>query len=83
MWWQRRPTRADRRGSLGVPPSRGAWRGLPLPVLLAGVPLLVALGWALPLFGITLLGFLVVDALAGLLKRSRSRGAGTSRAAAE
>ncbi|MET7832440.1 PepSY domain-containing protein [Micromonospora sediminicola] len=71
MWWQRRPTRADRRAPLGAPPARGAWRGTPWWALLVGVPVVAALGWALPWFGGTLLGFLVVDALAGLLAHRR------------
>lgn len=29
MWWQRRPTRADRRAPLGAPPARGTWRRVP------------------------------------------------------
>ncbi|MDG4800375.1 PepSY-associated TM helix domain-containing protein [Micromonospora sp. WMMD980] len=71
MWWQRRPTRADRRAPLGAPPARGAVRGIRRWTLLIGVPVLVALGWALPWFGGTLLAFLVVDAVAGLLHRRR------------
>ncbi|MDG4797892.1 PepSY-associated TM helix domain-containing protein [Micromonospora sp. WMMD1082] len=61
MWWQRRPTRAERRALVGAPPARGGVRGLPLWALLLGVPLTVALGWALPWFGVTLLAFLVID----------------------
>jgi len=73
MWWQRRPTRADRRAPVGAPPARGAWRELPLPALLAGVLLVLAIGWAVPLLGVSLLGFLLVDALLGLRTR-RSAG---------
>jgi uncharacterized iron-regulated membrane protein len=72
MWWQRRPTRGDRPALLGKAPARGAWRGVPLPVLLVGVPLVAALAWALPVLGCTLLGFLLVDAAAGLLRRRRT-----------
>ncbi|MFI6270039.1 PepSY-associated TM helix domain-containing protein [Micromonospora zamorensis] len=57
MWWQRRPTRTDRRALAGTPPARGGVRGLPLWALLVGVPVTVAIGWALPLFGLTLLAF--------------------------
>ncbi|WP_369382909.1 PepSY-associated TM helix domain-containing protein [Streptomyces sp. cg36] len=71
MWWQRRPTRTDRTARLGRAPARGAWRGLPLPVLLVGVAALAALGWALPVLGVTLLAFLVVDAAVGLVRRTR------------
>ncbi|MEU4338007.1 PepSY domain-containing protein [Micromonospora lupini] len=71
MWWQRRPTRTDRHALAGIPPARGGVRGLPLWALLIGVPLTVAIGWALPLFGITLLAFLVVDVIAGAVTRRR------------
>ncbi|MFJ6522480.1 PepSY-associated TM helix domain-containing protein [Streptomyces filamentosus] len=67
MWWQRRPTRGDRAARLGRVPARGAWRRVPLPVLVAGVPAVAAVGWALPVLGCTLLLFLVVDAVAGLV----------------
>ena len=48
---------------------------LPSPGLteLLGVPVTLALGWALPWFGVTLLGFLVVDLVLGLLARRRRR----------
>ncbi|MGW1373176.1 PepSY-associated TM helix domain-containing protein [Streptomyces sp. NPDC002446] len=72
MWWQRRPTRDDRKAVLGKAPARGVWRGLPLPVLILGIPAVVALGWALPVLGVTLAGFLVLDAVAGLVRRSRA-----------
>ncbi|MFI0976153.1 PepSY-associated TM helix domain-containing protein [Streptomyces sp. NPDC021093] len=71
MWWQRRPTREGRKSALGKPPVRGAWRRLPLPVLVVGVPVTAALGWALPVLGVTLLGFLLVDVTAGLIRRRR------------
>ncbi|MFV2100970.1 PepSY-associated TM helix domain-containing protein [Micromonospora sp. LOL_024] len=74
MWWQRRPTRTDRRALVGTPPARGGVRGLPLWALLIGVPLVVALGWALPWLGVPLLGFLVVDIVLGLLARRRAAG---------
>lgn len=73
MWWQRRPTRADRPALLGTPPARGAWRQLPRWVVLVGVPVLLALGVALPLFGIPLAGFLVIDLILGWVRRRRDR----------
>ncbi|MFE2728275.1 PepSY-associated TM helix domain-containing protein [Kitasatospora sp. NPDC059327] len=72
MWWQRRPTRADRTARLGAPPARGAWRRIPLPLLIAGIPATAALGWALPVFGVTLALFLAVDILTGVLRRPRT-----------
>ncbi|MCX5065838.1 PepSY domain-containing protein [Micromonospora lupini] len=71
MWWQRRPTRTDRRTLAGTPPARGGVRGLPLWTLLIGVPVMAAIGWALPLFGSTVLAFLVVDVIAGAVARRR------------
>ncbi|GAA2078702.1 PepSY-associated TM helix domain-containing protein [Actinomadura alba] len=73
MWWQRRPTRDDRRGLLGKPPARGTWRTLPRPFLFLGIPLLVALGWALPVFGVTLLAFLAIDLIVGFGQRRSGR----------
>lgn len=69
MWWQRRPTRNDRTAALGRAPARGTWRQLPLPVLIIGIPAVAALGWALPLLGITLLAFLFYDIAFGLYLR--------------
>jgi uncharacterized iron-regulated membrane protein len=69
MWWQRRPTRADRKALVGTPPARGTWRQLPWPVLALGIPTVLAIGWAVPVLGISLLAFLAVDALLGLRTR--------------
>ncbi|MER7992269.1 hypothetical protein [Micromonospora chalcea] len=38
-----------------------------------GVPVSVALGWALPWFGVTLLGFLFIDITLGMLTSRRRR----------
>jgi uncharacterized iron-regulated membrane protein len=69
MWWQRRPTRTDRPALAGTPPARGAWLGLPAWAVVAGVPVVFAIGWALPLFGIPLAAFLLIDALLSLRPR--------------
>ncbi|WP_341721031.1 PepSY domain-containing protein [Micromonospora sp. FIMYZ51] len=74
MWWQRRPTRGDRRAPVGAPPARGALRGLPWWALLAGGPVVAAVGWALPWLGVTLLGFLVLDVALGAFARRRASG---------
>lgn len=72
MWWLRRPTRGDR-WAVGRPVRRGAWRSAP-PVGLVGLALAaVAVGWFLPLLGVSLLAFLVVDL--ALAARARSRAA--------
>ncbi len=69
MWWQRRPTRADRRRLVGAPPARSGWMKLPATAIVIGVPVVFAIGWALPLLGISLVAFLVVDLLVGALRR--------------
>lgn len=74
MWWQRRPTRADRRSIVAAPPvHRGAWWGLPPWAILIGLPAVFLLGWALPLFGLTLLVFIVVDIALAKLRRGAAR----------
>ncbi|MEV4639223.1 PepSY domain-containing protein [Actinoplanes sp. NPDC049548] len=72
MWWQRRPTRGDRRALVGATPARGAWLGLPGWGVAVGVPVVFAIGWAMPLFGIPLAAFLVVDAVIGGFRRSHA-----------
>ncbi|RAY17096.1 PepSY domain-containing protein [Actinomadura craniellae] len=72
MWWQRRPTRADRRAPFGRPPARGAWRSVPLPLLLVGAPVVLLVAWALPVLGFSLLAFLVIDLALGALRRRRT-----------
>ncbi|GAA2860498.1 membrane protein [Actinoplanes cyaneus] len=75
MWWQRRPTRADRRALAGAPPARGSWwTGLPMPAIAVGLPALFALGWFLPLFGIPLLAFLTVDFVLATIRGRRHNG---------
>lgn len=62
MWWRRRPTNGGR------PPARGAWRGIS-PVTIAALAVAAAtIGWFIPLLGLSLLGFLVVDGMVGLAK---------------
>lgn len=41
-----------------------------LPVIVVGVPVVAALGWALPVLGVTLACFIVVDVAVGLARRS-------------
>jgi uncharacterized iron-regulated membrane protein len=83
MWWQRRPTRAGRRVPVGCPLGvRGAWQQLPAWGIVAGVPLVLAVGWALPVFGVTLLAFLAIDLIAGAVQGRRRRTAPTSPAPA-
>ncbi|EWC62593.1 putative iron-regulated membrane protein [Actinokineospora spheciospongiae] len=61
MWWLRRPPLGANR--FGKAPPRGTWRRASPTVL---VPLVVVgglLAWFLPVFGVSLVAFLVVDAL--------------------
>ncbi|GAA0255216.1 hypothetical protein GCM10010492_65020 [Saccharothrix mutabilis subsp. mutabilis] len=58
MWWQRRPTRG-----FGRPVPRGQWRKVPRAQLVVVLVVAAGVGWFVPLFGLSLLGFLVVDAL--------------------
>ncbi|MDW5322311.1 PepSY domain-containing protein [Plantactinospora sp. KLBMP9567] len=73
MWWQRRPTRADRRAPLGAPPGRGAWRQTHPLVMIVVLLIAVAVGWALPALGVTLGAFLVIDLVLGVVQRRRAR----------
>ncbi|MFE1771534.1 PepSY-associated TM helix domain-containing protein [Streptomyces sp. NPDC059008] len=70
MWWQRRPTR-DRALAFGRPVPRGAWRQIPLPLLLPLVLVAGAVGWAVPLLGVSLVVFLAVDITLGQVARRR------------
>ncbi|MFE0098323.1 PepSY-associated TM helix domain-containing protein [Streptomyces sp. NPDC059015] len=78
MWWQRRPTRGDRSALVGRAPARGTWRHLPRPALAVAVPLVVAVGWAFPLLGWSLLAFLVLDGVLALVHRRRTAGPAAS-----
>lgn len=72
MWWMRRP-----RGSAwGRPPRRGALRAVVLqhPLLtVLGVAVVAAIGWAVPLLGISLVAFLVIDVALGVWGRRRQQ----------
>ncbi|GAA3388640.1 PepSY-associated TM helix domain-containing protein [Cryptosporangium minutisporangium] len=68
MWWQRRPTRSDRRAVLGSAPPRGGWRTLPRWFLLVGAPVTLFVAWAMPLLGVTLGAFLLFDLLVGAFR---------------
>ncbi|MGW7195024.1 PepSY-associated TM helix domain-containing protein [Streptomyces chryseus] len=72
MWWLRRPTK-ERRLSAGRPMPRGAWRKVPVTVLLPLVALTALAGWFVPMLGISLLVFLAVDVVVGLVAGARAR----------
>ncbi|GAA2627832.1 membrane protein [Paractinoplanes durhamensis] len=71
MWWQRRPTRAGRRAMAGAPPARGAWQQLPPWGIAVGVPLVFGFAWVVPLFGVPLAAFLLVDYVIGVARGRR------------
>ncbi|WP_020667777.1 PepSY-associated TM helix domain-containing protein [Amycolatopsis nigrescens] len=66
MWWVRSPYRA-RWASLPPP----AWRQLPRRTLLLTLPAAAALGWLLPVLGVSLVGFILVDGLLTTINRRR------------
>ncbi|MFE1929411.1 PepSY-associated TM helix domain-containing protein [Streptomyces sp. NPDC059474] len=66
MWWQR-----GRASAFGRPIPRGAWRRVPLYVLLPLTAAIAVIGYYLPLLGIPLAAFLAVDIVAGQIARRR------------
>lgn len=66
MWWRRRPA-----GTFGAPVARGAWRQVPLRVLLPLAAVTLVVAFFLPLLGISLLAFLVLDAALGRRRAAR------------
>ncbi|BBY17019.1 PepSY-associated TM helix domain-containing protein [Mycolicibacterium litorale] len=68
MWWRRRPT------SGGRPPARGVLRGAPPVAVAALVAVAAAIGWFIPLLGLSLLGFVVVDTAVGVAQRRNVSG---------
>ncbi|MER7110665.1 PepSY-associated TM helix domain-containing protein [Streptomyces sp. NPDC000229] len=72
MWWLRRPTK-ERKLSVGRPMPRGAWRKVPVTLLLPLAAATALVGWFVPMLGISLLVFLMVDVTLGLVARARIR----------
>ncbi|SMX91635.1 Uncharacterized iron-regulated membrane protein [Brevibacterium antiquum] len=70
MWWQRRP-KHDPSRKFGVTPVRGALANAPWWSVTAVGLAAVAIGVFLPVVGISLLGFLVVDGVLALWARGR------------
>ena len=71
MAWLRRPTTGKAR--LAAPVPRGVLRPLSQPVVFVVVLLAVGAGWLMPVFGLSLLGFLLVDAGLAALAARRAR----------
>ena len=67
MWWQR-----GRGSAFGRPIPRGAWRQVPVYVLVPCVAVVAVVGCYVPLLGIPLVGFLVVDIVLGRVTRRRA-----------
>ena len=70
MWWQRRPVRGSA-WAVGRPPLRGGLRRLHPVAIAAVVAVAVGVGWFLPLLGLTLVAFVVVDLVIGTVKKQR------------
>ncbi|MEV6575540.1 PepSY domain-containing protein [Streptomyces sp. NPDC051577] len=71
MWWMRRPTK-DRGLSVGRAQPRGAWRRLPATTLLPLAAVTAVVGWFVPMLGLSLVAFLLVDGVLGFVKRRRA-----------
>ncbi len=63
MWWQRRPHHPGFR--LGRVPKRGAWRGAPRAAFYGYAALTILAMWVLPVFGVSLAAFLLIDGVIG------------------
>ncbi|MCZ4077909.1 PepSY domain-containing protein [Rhodococcus sp. H36-A4] len=68
MWWQRRPVGAV----VGSPAARGGFARRSLVKKVAFVIGFAALGWFVPLLGISLLVFLIIDAALGVRHRTNT-----------
>lgn len=75
MWWQRRPVR-DSAFAMGRPLPRGAWRALPGRYRILVVAVAVAVGWFLPVLGVSLLLFLACDVVLAWWASRRGGGTG-------
>ncbi|MFE5794507.1 PepSY-associated TM helix domain-containing protein [Streptomyces sp. NPDC056503] len=63
MWWLRSPRR---------PVGRGAWRKLPVTLLLPLAAVTALVGWFVPLLGLSLLALLAAEAVLALVTRART-----------
>lgn len=70
MWWRRRPTRGR---PFGRPPARGGIRRVPVAVAGALLLAAVAIGWFIPLLGISLAAFMAIDLTLGAVSSTRRR----------
>ncbi|GAA1098377.1 putative integral membrane protein [Tsukamurella sp. TY48] len=65
MWWQRRP----RSGGLPKPPARESLRKVDPSHAIPAVLAVAFIGWFLPVLGVSLLAFIVLDVAIGVAKR--------------
>ncbi|OZC85107.1 peptidase [Rhodococcus sp. 06-418-5] len=72
MWWKRRPTKATG-VTAGRPPLRGGIRRISPISVVALTVVAVAVGWFVPLLGLSLVAFLAVDVVLGSIRRARTR----------
>jgi len=68
MWWQR-----GRGSAFGRPLPRGAWQQVPPQILVPLMAGVAVLGYFVPLFGITLAAFIVVDVVLGEIAHRRGK----------
>jgi uncharacterized iron-regulated membrane protein len=68
MWWRRRPTRGSD-WAVGRAPARGGIRNLSPLSIVALVAVTALVGWFVPLLGISLLAFLLIDVCIAAFKR--------------
>ncbi|MFC3572472.1 PepSY-associated TM helix domain-containing protein [Streptomyces yaanensis] len=68
MWWQRGRARA-----FGRPIPRGAWQQVPPQILVPCMAAIAVLGYFVPLLGIPLAAFIVVDVVLGEIAHRRGR----------
>ncbi|MEV0222775.1 PepSY domain-containing protein [Streptomyces sp. NPDC050704] len=68
MWWQR-----GRATAFGRPVPRGAWQQVPAPVLVPLMATVAVVGYFVPLLGISLAAFIVVDVALGEIAYRRGR----------
>jgi uncharacterized iron-regulated membrane protein len=73
MWWNRRPTRNGSPIAMGRAPRRGVLRKTSLWLVVPLVAAALVVGWFVPLVGLSLLAFLAIDLVVGLVGRVRAR----------
>ncbi|MCS3426504.1 PepSY-associated TM helix domain-containing protein [Leucobacter aridicollis] len=71
MWWRRRPTRTSP-FEFASPPRRGVVRGAPWWGIGTVAVAAIGIGVLLPFVGWTLLGFVVIDTVIGLVRQGRA-----------